>query len=99
MNELSDTFFALVVVAIRHGDHCCNDEATKEEDSLCTTKYGQKRRKMMTRGWEICVEWKDGSQTWIALKDLKRSYPIQLADYAVRNHINHLSNLSESESL
>ena len=26
MNELSDTFFALVVVAIRHGDHCCNDE-------------------------------------------------------------------------
>ena len=26
MNELSDTFFALVVVAIRHGDYCCNDE-------------------------------------------------------------------------
>ena len=33
------------------------------------------------------VEWKDGSSDWIALKDLKESYPIQVADYATNNQI------------
>ena len=31
------------------------------------------------------VEWKDGSGDWIELKDLKESYPIELAKYATRN--------------
>ena len=29
----------------------------------------------------------DGSSDWIALKDLKESYPIQVADYATNNQI------------
>ena len=33
------------------------------------------------------MEWKDGSSDWIALKDLKESYPIQVADYATNNQI------------
>ena len=37
---------------------------------------------MNTKGWEICVLWKDGSTDWIALKDLKQSYPIELANFA-----------------
>ena len=37
---------------------------------------------MTTKGWEICVLWKDGSYNWIALKDIKQSYPIVLADFA-----------------
>ena len=32
---------------------------------------GQERKKRTTRGWEICVEWKDGSSDWIAHKNLK----------------------------
>ena len=30
---------------------------------------------------------KDGSTNWVALKDMKNSYPMQVADYAVANHI------------
>ena len=35
-------------------------------------------------GWEVLVRWKDDSTTWIALKDMKESYPVQLAEYAVQ---------------
>ena len=45
-----------------------------------------KRKKRKTQGQEICVQWKYGSTNWIALKDLKDSYPVDLADYAVTNN-------------
>ena len=40
-----------------------------------------------TKGWEILVQWKDGSTTWSKLKDMKDSYPVQLAECAVQNKI------------
>ena len=46
-----------------------------------------KRKKRTTQGWEICVQWKDGSTNWIALKDLKDYQPVGLADYAATNKI------------
>ena len=33
------------------------------------------------------MEWKDGSFDWIELKDLKQSYPVELAEYALQNNI------------
>ena len=68
-------------------DHRSTDEAIPKDQGFYTTRHGMKRRKMTTKGWELCVEWKDGSQTWVALKDMKHSYPVQLADYATRNGI------------
>ena len=32
-------------------------------------------------------EWKDGSTEWITLKDIKDSYPLEIAEYAVANPI------------
>jgi len=57
--------------------------AIPKSDGFFTTPNGLQRRKRTTRGWEICVQWKDGSTDWIALKDLKDSYPVELAEYAV----------------
>ena len=34
---------------------------------------------------DIYVRWKDCSGDWVTLKDLKESYPVQLADYAIAN--------------
>jgi hypothetical protein len=31
--------------------------------------------------------WKDGSTTWVALRDMKNSYPVQLAEYATQRRI------------
>ena len=33
------------------------------------------------------VEWRDGSYDWVALKDLKESYPVELAKYAQERKI------------
>jgi hypothetical protein len=51
------------------------------------TRSGTKRRKETTKGWETLVQWKNGSTTWVALKDMKDEYPVQLADYATQRRI------------
>ena len=35
-----------------------------------------------TCGWKLLVLWKDGSKTWLPLKDLKESNPIEVAEFA-----------------
>ncbi len=42
-----------------------------------------------TYGWKICCQWKDGSITWESLKDLKESHPLEMAEYAVTQGIDH----------
>jgi hypothetical protein len=33
------------------------------------------------------VEWRDGSATWVPLKELKQSNPVEVAEYAVANRL------------
>ena len=39
------------------------------------------------RGWRLLSEWKDGSDDWVPLKDIKQSNPVELAEYAMANEI------------
>ena len=66
-------------------DHRVLDSAIPKSQGTYITKNGLKRKKWTTRGWELYVRWKDGSGDWTSLKDLKESYPVELADYAVAN--------------
>jgi hypothetical protein len=68
-------------------DHRTDGSEVKQQDAFITTRTGTKRRKETTKGWEILVQWKDGSTTWVALKDMKNSYPVQLAEYATQRRI------------
>ena len=43
---------------------------------------GQKQQKCTTRGWHLCVKWKDKSTSWEQLSDLKESYPVEVTEYA-----------------
>jgi hypothetical protein len=47
-----------------------------------------RHRRITTKGWQLCVEWKDGSTTWERLADLKELYPIEVAEYAVARGLN-----------
>ena len=40
-----------------------------------------------TRRWDLLVEWKEGSSSWIPLKDLKASNLVELAEYAAGNRL------------
>jgi hypothetical protein len=68
-------------------DHRTDGSELKQQDAFITTQTGTKRRRQTTKGWEILVQWKDGSTTWVTLKDMKESYPLQLAEYAVLNRL------------
>ena len=35
-----------------------------------------------TAGWQLCVQWRDGSTSWEKLADLKESHPVPVAEYA-----------------
>ena len=68
-------------------DHRCTNDAIPKEKGFETTANGNKRKIMTTKGWELLVSWKDGSTNWVTLKDLKNSYPIELAEYAIKNKL------------
>jgi hypothetical protein len=40
-----------------------------------------------TKGWRLCVLWKDGSTSWELLRDLKNGFPVQTAEYAISRGI------------
>ena len=46
------------------------------------TKRGQRKLKQTTQGWDLLVQWKDGAESWIPLKDMKESNPVDVAEFA-----------------
>ena len=68
-------------------DHRTDGSEVTQQDAFVNTQTGTKRRRETTKGWQLLVEWKDGSTSWVHLKDLKESYPVQLAEYAVQARI------------
>jgi hypothetical protein len=70
-------------------DHRRNALAVRADDGFVVARNGNKVPKKTTIGWELMVTWKDGSSDWIKLKNIKDSYPVQVAEYAVTNRIAH----------
>lgn len=68
-------------------DHRTDGTEVKQQDAFLTSQNGNKRRRETTKGWEILVQWKDGSTTWVSLKDMKNAYPVQMAEYAVQARV------------
>jgi hypothetical protein len=68
-------------------DHRTDGTEVKQQDAFLTTRNGNKRRRETTKEWEILIQWKDGSTTWVSMKDIKGSYPVQLAEYSTQRRI------------
>ena len=66
-------------------DHQKNSDAIPKEKGTILTPYGLQRKKNTTKGQDFYVRWKGGSGDWVTLKDLKESYPVPVADYAIAN--------------
>ena len=49
--------------------------------------HGRRKPRKTTEGWELLVLWSDGSKTWIPLKYLKESNPVDVADFAVAENL------------
>ena len=61
-------------------DHRKNGHALSKDDGYFIGRHGRCYPKMTTRGWELNIKWKDGTSSWLPLKDLKDSNPVELAE-------------------
>jgi len=68
-------------------DHRKDKTAYSKDYGYVVSHNGNKTLRQTTQGWQLSVQWKDGTSDWIALKDLKVSNPIELAKYAVGNQL------------
>ena len=64
-----------------------DDVAITKDQKYVTTPSGQKRLRITTAGWKLLVEWADGTESWINLKDLKESHPVDVAEFAKARNI------------
>ena len=60
--------------------HRTDGKEINQQDSFITAKNGIRRRRETTAGWEMFVQWKDGITTWVSLKNMKESYPVQVTE-------------------
>jgi hypothetical protein len=63
-------------------DHKTDGHAVEPADMYINHGSNTQVRKT-TKGWHLCVEWKDGTTIWESLVDLKESNPVEVAEYAV----------------
>ena len=66
-------------------DHATDGKAVTKDDGYSTSSNGNRVPKVTTKGWKLLCHWKDGSSSWVPLKDMKGSYPIPVAEYAKHN--------------
>ena len=59
----------------------------RRNESAISDRNTRQKRLKTTKGWDLCVQWKDGSTHWLPLKDMKNGYPVETASYAARNNI------------
>ena len=95
-NEIAENLFAQVddeghryVLFKAILDHRQDSNAINKNNAFIKSSSGGRRRIETTKGWSLLVEWKDGSTTWENLKDMKESYPVQIADYAIASNISN----------
>ena len=51
------------------------------------TTRGAMQMKTTTRAWKYLAKWRYSSKIWILLKDLKKSYPIEVVEYVMARGI------------
>ena len=64
-----------------------NGNAVHKYDAFVDNFTRIKQKNMIMKGWDICVRWKYGSTDWIVLRDIKQSYPIELAGFSLMHGI------------
>ena len=63
-------------------DHLQEDNAVAKANRMFVTPQGTRKRRITTKGWKLLVEWDNGTSSWIPLKDIKDSNPLEVAEYA-----------------
>ena len=69
-------------------DYCKDTSvAVSKRDRHVEDRNGRKRLRKTTKGWQLKVKWSDGSTSWLDLKILKESNPVDVAEFAIARRI------------
>jgi hypothetical protein len=67
-------------------DHKTDGHAVDRDDMYI--KHGSNKQvRKTTKGWNLCVEWKDGKTIWERLVDPKESNPVDVSEYAAAKNL------------
>ena len=61
--------------------------ALKADEAYTVSKNGNQVPKRSTKGWDLCLEWHDGSTEWVPLRTVMDSHPVEVASYAKAHKI------------
>ena len=61
--------------------------AVSKADKYVYNKHGRRRLRKTTAGWWLLVRWRDQSESWMRLCEMKESYPIETAEFAIARGI------------
>ena len=59
------------IIDYKHDDSV----AIPKTDKYITTARGQRRLRKTMAGWKLLVKWRDQSESWVKISDLKESHP------------------------
>lgn len=66
-----------VIVGYRRGSDAISiDKGTVKEN-------GTKKKIVTTKGWDLHIEWDNGLNSWLPLRIVKNSYPVETAEYSI----------------
>ena len=67
--------------------HRKTDEAIDKSDGYTKDSKGRRSIKITTKGYDFLTKFRDGSESWIPLADLKEYNPLEIAEYAISNKL------------
>jgi len=65
-------------------------EAVDDHSILQVSHNGNVHPRRTTKGYQLCVKWKDGSTSLEWMADMKEAYPTQVSEFAVSQGIQEL---------
>lgn len=101
-NVIAENMFAMVddegyettILKEIIGHKCDASQAVTQQEAWITSHNGNRVPHYTTKGWTLCMLWADHSTSWVPLKDLKISNPIEVAEYAVAHNLSQEPALS-----
>jgi hypothetical protein len=59
----------------------------ERDEKALTTNDSHGNARHTTKEWKLLVSWKDGTISLVPLLEMKNSYPVEMADYAIGNKL------------
>ena len=68
-------------------NHWTTPDVIEKSDRWVTLNGNLCKLRVTTKGWDLLVDWVDGTQSWIPLHQIKKSNPLKVAEYAISRNI------------